>query len=118
MHQNDGIQNIGIILWGDNADEIRWVTVGQRYSEATEVEFTANKVNDDGAVDGVVVAVIGIPDAGVILSTSGGMEVEFPSSKVDDDGTLGGVVVAVIGKLDAGVILRKSGGMKVELTAS
>ena len=60
----------------------------------------------------MVVAVIGIPDAGVILSTSGGMEVEFPSSKVDDDGTLGGVVVAVIGKLDAGVILSTSGRME------
>ena len=66
------------------------------FSEGREVKLTANKVNDDGALDGVVVTVIGKLDAGVILRKSGGMKVELTASKVNDDGALGDMVVAVI----------------------
>ena len=67
-----------------------------KFSEGTEVKFTANKVNDDDALDGMVVNMIDKPDAGVILSTSGGMEVKLTTNKVNDDGALGSVVVGVI----------------------
>ena len=54
-------------------DNILFVTV--EFCKGTEVIFTSSKVNDDGALGGVAVAVIGKGDTGVMLSTSGGTEV-------------------------------------------
>ena len=67
-------------------DSISFFTV--QFSEGTDVVLAVNKVDDDGALGSVVVAVIGKGDAGVTLSTSLGMEVVLTASKVDDDGAI------------------------------
>ena len=64
--------------------------------EGMEVVLIASEVDDDGALDNVVVDVIGKGDEGVMLMICEGMEVVLTVSKVNDDGAFDDVIDGVV----------------------